>query len=264
MSVQKVYCECLYKCKIKGGRAVEIKTFINHEKKDEELLQQHKLIEILLDNRKNDIHSLSTQTLNSEKSKPVKKTIDELSKKINNIKDKRTKEYKEYVMQIEKLQNDIDNSNSNSNSNLNSSHYSNSNLNSNSNSNSSSLFNSSPPSPLFSIDIPNIIDKSDITSFNTDNNNNNNNDNNNSNNMSIEVDNSNLYNIESNTHIIDLLNIRSRHKAPKELINDILAYIHHRYSDKFIDPNYLSNVPTSYQEIDRLIQDLKSQFIKVI
>jgi hypothetical protein len=60
-------------------------------------------------------------------------------------------------------------------------------------------------------------------------------------------------------HIEKLLSIRARHKAPKALITDLLAYIH----ESFPDAPGVSDLPTTWQQCEQAIQHVKPVFIKV-
>jgi hypothetical protein len=60
-------------------------------------------------------------------------------------------------------------------------------------------------------------------------------------------------------HIEKLLSIRARHKAPKALITDLLAYIH----ESFPDAPGVSELPTTWQQCEQAIQHVKPVFIKV-
>jgi hypothetical protein len=65
---------------------------------------------------------------------------------------------------------------------------------------------------------------------------------------------------ELHAHIQDLFSIRGRHKAPKAIINSILAYVH-KWFDK---SDSIKQLPYSWQRCDALFDDLKPQFIKVM
>ena len=60
-------------------------------------------------------------------------------------------------------------------------------------------------------------------------------------------------------HIQRLLQIRAAHKAPKALITDMLKYIHQEF--KGVDG--IHELPTTWQQCERAIQDVKPKFVKV-
>jgi hypothetical protein len=61
-------------------------------------------------------------------------------------------------------------------------------------------------------------------------------------------------------HIEKLLSIRSRHKAPKSIITDILRYIH----EEFKEMPGIQDLPTTWQQCETALKSVKPTFIKVM